>query len=131
MYWKTDKELIAIYRGIKEFMTFKDMLTNDYIVYLEDEKIHIKYNVKSINKNTDGEIMCWNVRTLTYQELISNIWQSWFISYNPSKNFRRKINWLWYDNIEDLEYDVRMKVLKEGVSFDWKENKSLPPELNN
>lgn len=53
-----DKKLIAIYRGIKEFMTFQDMLTNDYIVYLEEEKIHIKYNVKGVNENTDGEIMC-------------------------------------------------------------------------
>ena len=49
-----DKKLIAIYRGIKEFMTFKDMLTWDYIVYIEDEKIHIKYNVKTVNENTEG-----------------------------------------------------------------------------
>ena len=120
-----DKKLIAIYRGIKEFMTFKDMLTWDYIVYIEDEKIHIKYNVKTVKENTEGRIMCGNVKSLTYQELISRIWEDWFVSYNPNKKFQRKINWLWYDNIEDLEYDVRMKILKEWVSIDWKEEYSI------
>ena len=120
-----DKKLIAIYRGIKEFMTFKDMLTWDYIVYIEDEKIHIKYNVKTVNENTEGRIMCGNVKILTYEELIGNIWEKWFVSYNPNRKFQRRINWLYYDNIEDFEYDVRMKILKEWVSIDWKEKYSI------
>jgi hypothetical protein len=49
----TRKDFKNIYRKIKEYMVFDDMLLENYIVFEEDNIIKVKYTMKSNNINTE------------------------------------------------------------------------------
>lgn len=68
----TRKDFKNIYRKIKEYMVFDDMLLENYIVFEEDNIIKVKYTMKSNNINTEWKIMPWEVKIMPLDNLITN-----------------------------------------------------------
>jgi len=48
------------------------------------------------------------IHNIINEEYINNLWDNWETSFKPSRQWQRKINWIWYDTKSNLKFDLNV-----------------------